>query len=45
MAPFAKWANFDQCVLEQMKKHKGEKGFTMENAQAICGAIKKKVEG
>jgi len=38
------YANFDACLIAQMKKHKGEKGFTMDNARKICGFIKARTE-
>ena len=42
--PFGGYKDFNACVLDQMKKHKGEKGFTKENARRICGAIQSRVE-
>jgi hypothetical protein len=44
MCPFGGFRDFDFCVSEQMRKHKGEKGFTIENARKICGFIKAKTE-
>ena len=43
--PMGPYKDFADCVNKQMAKHKGEKGFTVENARAVCGAIKKKIEG
>ena len=42
--PFGPYADFESCQKDQMKKHKGEKGFTKENASAICGFLKHKLE-
>ena len=45
MAPFANYPDFKSCVSDQMRKHKGMKGFKIENARRICGAIQARVEG
>lgn len=37
--PFAKWPDFDACVLEQT-----EKGHSEDSAKRICGAIKARIE-
>jgi len=42
--PFGPYKDFSHCVQEQMRKHKGEKGFTLENARKICGFIQARVE-
>ena len=42
--PFAGYKDFNACVIDQMKRHKNEKGFKIENARKICGAIQSKVE-
>lgn len=42
--PMGPYKDFDMCVMDQMKKHHGEEGFTMENARKICGAIKARTE-
>ena len=42
--PFSGYPDFDACVQDQMKKHKGEKGFKKENAQRICGFIQARAE-
>ena len=38
------YANFDACLIDQMRKHKGDKNFKIENARKICGFIKAKTE-
>jgi len=43
--PFAGYKNFEECVRDQMNKHKGQKGFKIENARRICGFIQARVEG
>ena len=42
--PFGPYANFAACVSDQMNKHKGEKGFKIDNARRICGAIEKRIK-
>ncbi|MHA2202177.1 MAG: hypothetical protein ACW991_00675 [Candidatus Hodarchaeales archaeon] len=42
--PFAGFATFDACTKAQMNRHKGEKGFTMENARRICGFLQARAE-
>ena len=42
--PMGQYKDFAECTSDQMKKHSGEKGFKMENAQRICGFIKAKTE-
>ena len=37
--PFAKWPDFESCVLEQTKN-----GHPEDSAKRICGAIKSRVE-
>ena len=44
MMPFAGFKTFNDCVLKTMERHKGEKGFTLENARKICGAIQARTE-
>jgi len=43
--PFANFPDFESCVKAQLSKHSGERGFTVENARRICGAIKTRAEG
>jgi len=38
------YESFTACVKDQMNKHKGEKGFTLENARKICGFLQAKAE-
>ena len=42
--PFAGYKDFDDCVKEHMRRHKGDKGFTLENARRMCGAIQARTE-
>lgn len=37
------YPSFQACVNDQMRKHKGQKGFTIDNARRICGFLQKKV--
>lgn len=43
--PFAGFKDFQDCVNKQMARHRDEKGFKVENARRICGAIQARVEG
>jgi len=43
--PMGPYPDFQSCLDDQMRKHKGMKGFTIENARRICGAIKARTEG
>ena len=40
--PFSGYPTFAACVSDQMRKHKGEKGFTIDNARRICGFLEKR---
>lgn len=42
--PIGKYPTFSACVTDQMKIHSGEKGFKIENARSICGAIEKRTK-
>lgn len=42
--PIGNYPDWDSCVKDQMRKHKGEKGFTIENARRICGFLEKKLK-
>lgn len=42
--PFAGYPDFQSCLNDQMRKNKGKKGFTIDNARRICGFLQKRSE-
>lgn len=42
--PIGEYPDFDSCVRDQLRRHEGEKGFSIESARRICGFIEKKTK-